>query len=169
AGRRHPVRAPLAGPLGRGARRLRPPAHRRRRAAPDPDHPERAGRALVGGRVRAGAPQRAGPAGPGGRDDPLGGRAHRAAPGRGRADREPAALSRGPRSAGQPVTEPRRVRVVHPRTDAAARGPLVPAARADDAATEVDEIYLRSLIRGQARLALLIGTATAALLGGVAV
>jgi hypothetical protein len=67
------------------------------------------------------------------------------------------------------VTEPRRVRVVHPRTDAASRGPLVPAVRADDAATEVDELYLRSLIRGQARLALLIGAATAALLGGVAV
>ena len=64
------------------------------------------------------------------------------------------------------MTEPRRVRVVHPRTDAASRGPLVPA---DDATTEVDEIYLRSLIRGQARLALLIGAATAALLGGVAV
>ena len=67
------------------------------------------------------------------------------------------------------MTEPRRVRVVHPRTDAASRGPLVPAVRADDAATEVDEIYLRSLIRGQARLALLIGALTAALLGGVAV
>jgi hypothetical protein len=67
------------------------------------------------------------------------------------------------------VTQPRRVRVVHPRTDAAARGPLVPAARADDAATEVDEIYLRSLIRGQARLALLIGGLTAGLLGGIAV
>ena len=67
------------------------------------------------------------------------------------------------------MTEPRRVRVVHPRTDAASRGPLVPAARADDTATEVDEIYLRSLIRGQARLALLIGAATAALLGGLAV
>jgi hypothetical protein len=67
------------------------------------------------------------------------------------------------------VTEPRRVRVVHPRTDAASRGPLVPAVRADDATTEVDEIYLRSLIRGQARLAVLIGAATAVLLGGVAV
>ncbi|WP_030439117.1 hypothetical protein [Actinoplanes subtropicus] len=63
------------------------------------------------------------------------------------------------------MTEPRRVRVVHPRTDAASRGPLVPA---DDAVTEVDEIYLRSLIRGQARLALLIGGLTATLLGGIA-
>jgi hypothetical protein len=64
------------------------------------------------------------------------------------------------------VIEPRRVRVVHPRTDAASRGPAV---RAGDDATEVDEIYLRSLIRGQARIALLICAATGVLLGGVAV
>jgi fatty acid desaturase len=59
--------------------------------------------------------------------------------------------------------------VVHPRTDAASRGPLPPAVPAEDAGTEVDEIYLRSLIRGQARLALLVVAATAVLLGGVAV
>lgn len=64
------------------------------------------------------------------------------------------------------MIEPRRVRVVHPRTDAASRGPAV---RADDEATEVDEIYLRSLIRGQGRIALLIGAATGVLLGGLAV
>jgi fatty acid desaturase len=67
------------------------------------------------------------------------------------------------------VTEPRRVRVVHPRTDAAARGPARSAVPADDAATEADEIYVRSLIRGQARIALLVGVTTGVLLGGLAV
>ena len=66
------------------------------------------------------------------------------------------------------MSEPRRVRVVHPRTDAASRGPARPAVRAGDDATEVDEIYLRSLIRGQARIAVLVAAATGALLGGVA-
>lgn len=64
------------------------------------------------------------------------------------------------------MTEPpRRVRVTHPRTDAASRGPAVNP----DEPTEVDEIYLRSLIRSQGRIALAIGAATALLLGGVAV
>jgi hypothetical protein len=63
------------------------------------------------------------------------------------------------------MIEPRRVRVVHPRTDAASRGPAV---RTDDSTTEVDEIYLRSLIRGQGRIALVVSTTTGVLLGGVA-
>jgi hypothetical protein len=67
------------------------------------------------------------------------------------------------------VTEPRRVRVAHPRTDAAARGPAVPAVPADDDATDADEIYVRSLIRGQGRIALLVGVTTGVLLGGLAV
>jgi hypothetical protein len=73
------------------------------------------------------------------------------------------------------VTEPRRVRVVHPRTEAASRGPIAhPRTEAvvlseGDGATGVDEIYLRTLIRGQARIALLVVGATAVLLGGVAV
>jgi hypothetical protein len=66
------------------------------------------------------------------------------------------------------VNEPRRVRVVHPRTDAASRGPVASGVESG-AVDEVSEIYVRSLIRGQARIALLVGAATGLLLGGIAV
>ena len=66
------------------------------------------------------------------------------------------------------MTGPRRVRVVHPRTDAASRGPVRPAVRAGDGADPVDEVYIRSLIGGQARVAGLVAAAAVVLLGGVA-
>jgi hypothetical protein len=65
-------------------------------------------------------------------------------------------------------TEPRRVRVVHPRTDAASRVPERPAGRTTDGAADVDDVSIRSLIRGQARIAALVTAATAVLLGGLA-
>jgi fatty acid desaturase len=57
-----------------------------------------------------------------------------------------------------------RIRVVHPRTDAAARVavPVTPSG------PEVDDVSIRSLIRGQARIAALVTAATAILLGGLA-
>jgi fatty acid desaturase len=61
-----------------------------------------------------------------------------------------------------------RVRVVHPRTEAASRVPVPPAMRAPEEGTDVDDVSIRSLIRGQARIAALVTTATAVLLGGLA-
>jgi fatty acid desaturase len=59
-----------------------------------------------------------------------------------------------------------RVRIVHPRTEAASRTPIPPvASSADD---PFDDVSIRSLIRGQARIAVLVTTATAILLGGTA-
>ena len=50
------------------------------------------------------------------------------------------------------MTEPaRRVRVMHPRTEAASVAPVHPAGRRAGA-TEVDDVSVRSLIRGQARI-----------------
>jgi hypothetical protein len=67
------------------------------------------------------------------------------------------------------VTDARRVRVVHPRTDAARRVPVRSTVREIDEQTLVGEIYIRSIIRSQARVALLVCGAAAVLLGGVAV
>ena len=61
-----------------------------------------------------------------------------------------------------------RVRIVHPRTEAASRSPAPPGVRATAGSTEVDDVFIRSLIRGQARIAALITAATAVLLGGLA-
>ncbi|MEV6844052.1 hypothetical protein [Actinoplanes sp. NPDC051411] len=63
-----------------------------------------------------------------------------------------------------------RVRIVHPRTEAASRVPVPPAVRAPggDPDVDVDDVSIRSLIRGQARIAALVTTATAVLLGGLA-
>jgi fatty acid desaturase len=61
-----------------------------------------------------------------------------------------------------------RVRVAHPRTEAASRVPVPPAMRAPEESTDVDDVSIRSLIRGQARIAALVTTATAVLLGGLA-
>jgi hypothetical protein len=65
-----------------------------------------------------------------------------------------------------------RVRIVHPRTEAASRVPVPPAARAsgDDPGADdgADDVSIRSLIRGQARIAALVTAATATLLGGLA-
>lgn len=61
-----------------------------------------------------------------------------------------------------------RVRIVHPRTEAASRVPVPPPVRARDGDTDVDDVTIRSLIRGQARIAALVTAATAILLGGLA-
>jgi fatty acid desaturase len=60
-----------------------------------------------------------------------------------------------------------RVRIVHPRTEAASRAAVPPALSPDT--LSYDEVSIRSLIRGQARIAALVTTATAILLGGLAV
>jgi fatty acid desaturase len=61
-----------------------------------------------------------------------------------------------------------RVRIVHPRTEAASRVPVPPAVRATSGDTDVDDVSIRSLIRGQARIAALVTAATGVLLGGLA-
>jgi hypothetical protein len=66
------------------------------------------------------------------------------------------------------MTEPRRVRVMHPRTEAASRAPVAPAVRAPGGDGDVDDVSVRSLIRGQGRIATLVTAATAVLLGGTA-
>jgi hypothetical protein len=67
------------------------------------------------------------------------------------------------------VTEkptPRRVRVTSPRTSAP-RPRRVTVAREIDAQTDVGEVYMRSLLKSQLRLALLVIAALAVLLGGL--
>lgn len=66
---------------------------------------------------------------------------------------------------GQPA---RRVRVTHPRTDAVRRVPARPPIREIDEQTRIGEVYMTSLIRSQRRLAVLVCTLTAVLLGGTA-
>jgi fatty acid desaturase len=61
-----------------------------------------------------------------------------------------------------------RVRIVHPRTEAASRVAAPLPVRTRDGDTEVDDVSIRSLIRGQARIAALVTAATAVLLGGLA-
>jgi hypothetical protein len=63
---------------------------------------------------------------------------------------------------------PRRVRVTHPRTDAARRVPARPAIREIDEQTQIGEVYMHSLVRSQRRLALLVCSLTALLLAGTA-
>jgi hypothetical protein len=63
---------------------------------------------------------------------------------------------------------PRRVRITHPRTDAARRAPARPAIREIDEQTQIGEVYMRSLVRSQRRLALLVCSLTALLLAGTA-
>ena len=62
---------------------------------------------------------------------------------------------------------PRRVRVTSPRMSASRRGPARPAAREIDEQTRLGEVYMRSLLRSQLRLALSVLAATAVLLGGL--
>lgn len=62
----------------------------------------------------------------------------------------------------------RRVRVTHPRTDAARRGPLRAPVREIDEQTELGEVYMRSLVRSQRRLAVTVCGAIAVLLCGIA-
>lgn len=63
---------------------------------------------------------------------------------------------------------PPRVRVAHPRTDAARRGQPRPAAREIEEQTQLGDLYMSSLIRSQRRLALTSCAAIAALLSGIA-
>jgi hypothetical protein len=62
----------------------------------------------------------------------------------------------------------RRVRITHPRTEAARRGPLRPPSREIDEQTELGEVYMRSLVRSQRRLALTVCAAIAVVLAGIA-
>ena len=62
---------------------------------------------------------------------------------------------------------PRRVRVTSPRMAASRRVPARPAAREIDEQTGLGEVYVRSLLRSQLRLALSVLAATAVLLGGL--
>jgi hypothetical protein len=67
------------------------------------------------------------------------------------------------------VTEkPRRVAVTSPRTRAAAR-PRYPVTQEIDEQTRLGEVYMRTLIRSQLRLALFVCTALACLVGGLPV
>lgn len=66
------------------------------------------------------------------------------------------------------VEPSRRVRVTHPRTDAARRAPARPSSHEIDELTSVGRVYVDALIRSQRRLALLVCAAVAVLLGGTA-
>ncbi|GGO76645.1 hypothetical protein [Nonomuraea cavernae] len=61
---------------------------------------------------------------------------------------------------------PRRVTVTSPRT-AAARRPRYPATREIDEQTHLGEVYMRSLLRTQFRLALFVCTVLACVVGGL--
>jgi hypothetical protein len=63
---------------------------------------------------------------------------------------------------------PRRVRIVHPRTEAASRTVSQPPVSPPGSGSDVDDVSIRSLIRGQARIAGLVTAATVILLGGLA-
>ncbi|HEY3631826.1 MAG TPA: hypothetical protein VGL21_13035 [Jatrophihabitantaceae bacterium] len=62
----------------------------------------------------------------------------------------------------------RRVRITHPRTDAARRVPARPVIHEIDEQTQLGEVYMASLVRSQRRLALLVCTLTAGVLAGTA-
>ena len=61
------------------------------------------------------------------------------------------------------------MRVTSPRMNASRRAPARPAAREIDEQTRLGEVYMRSLLRSQLRLALSVLAATAVLLGGLPV
>jgi hypothetical protein len=68
------------------------------------------------------------------------------------------------------MTEPvRRVRITHPRTEAARRVPTRPPSREIDEQTPLGEVYMSSLIRSQRRLAFAVCVAVGGLLGGIAI
>jgi hypothetical protein len=67
------------------------------------------------------------------------------------------------------VSEPvKRVRITHPRTEAARRGAARPPAREIDEQTALGEVYMRSLIRSQRRLAVTVCGGVGVLLVGIA-
>lgn len=67
------------------------------------------------------------------------------------------------------MSEPvRRVRITHPRTEAARRAPFRAPSREIDEQTALGELYMRSLIRSQRRLAIAVCATIGLLLVGVA-
>jgi fatty acid desaturase len=67
------------------------------------------------------------------------------------------------------VNEPaKRVRITHPRTEAARRVPSRPTSREIDEQTPLGEVYMSSLIRSQRRLGVIVCAAIAVLLVGIA-
>ncbi|MGH8963165.1 MAG: hypothetical protein ACRDWT_18570 [Jatrophihabitantaceae bacterium] len=67
------------------------------------------------------------------------------------------------------MTEPvRRVRITHPRTEAARRAPFRAPSREIGEQTALGELYMRSLIRSQRRLAITVCATIGVLLAGVA-
>lgn len=64
------------------------------------------------------------------------------------------------------VSSSQRVRITHPRTEAARRAPARPAVREIDEQTQLGEIYMASLIRSQRRLAMIVVSTIAVLLAG---
>ncbi|GAB3594471.1 hypothetical protein GCM10027446_18440 [Angustibacter peucedani] len=69
---------------------------------------------------------------------------------------------------GPPAERPRRVRVTSPLMGATRRSPVRrPATREIDEQTGIGEVYMRSLLRSQLRLALSVLAATGVLLGGL--
>lgn len=61
-----------------------------------------------------------------------------------------------------------RVRITHPRTAAARRAPVRPTAREITEQTALGEVYMRSLVRSQRRLAITVCGAVAVVLVGTA-
>ena len=66
------------------------------------------------------------------------------------------------------MSVPQRVRIAHPRTDAARRGPRRPPLREIDEQTELGAVYMSALIRSQRRLAVTVCAAVTVLLAGTA-
>ena len=61
-----------------------------------------------------------------------------------------------------------RVRITHPRVQAARRAPMRPVVREIDEQTTVGEVYMSSLIRSQRRLAIVVVVVVALLMAGTA-
>jgi hypothetical protein len=62
----------------------------------------------------------------------------------------------------------KRVRVTHPRTDAARRAPVRSVSREIDEQTRVGEVYMLALVRTQRRLAVVVCATVGLVLGGTA-
>lgn len=68
-----------------------------------------------------------------------------------------------------PIAEPpRRVRITHPRTEAARRAPSRPAVREIGEQTRLGELYMGALVRSQRHLAVVACTAITTVLAGIA-
>ncbi|HEY2272916.1 MAG TPA: hypothetical protein VGH30_09080 [Jatrophihabitantaceae bacterium] len=64
--------------------------------------------------------------------------------------------------------ELRRVRITHPRTEAARRAPARPVVREISEQTDIGEVFMSSLIRSQRRLAVIVCGTVGVLLCGLA-